>query len=97
MIPKEESDVVWAKVIVWIDKIDYLELKLEFYDEDFELTNTIYGKNVKRFGNRNIPSVLEIVPADGSGNKTLIEYLRAEFDKTIPEDVFSIHNMKGLK
>ena len=32
LFPTEESSVVWGKLIVWIDKIDYMQLKTEFYD-----------------------------------------------------------------
>lgn len=97
LIPKENSDAVWGKVIVWIDKKDFLELKLEFYDEDWELINTIFCKNIKNLGNRTIPSVMEIVPANGSGNRTIVEYIAAEFNKVLPDDVFSIQNMKKVK
>jgi outer membrane lipoprotein-sorting protein len=97
LIPKESSDAFWGKVIIWIDKKDFMELKIEFYDEDTELINTIYSKNIKKLGNRIIPSIMEIVPADGSGNKTIVEYLHAEFNQTIPDDVFSVQNLKKVK
>ena len=34
MIPLPQAAVVWSKVNMWIDQKDYLELRLEFYDED---------------------------------------------------------------
>ncbi|HIF14672.1 MAG TPA: outer membrane lipoprotein-sorting protein, partial [Bacteroidetes bacterium] len=37
LIPKEEAAVVWGKIISWIDKADYMQMKSEFYDEDDEL------------------------------------------------------------
>ena len=41
MIPKPEAAVVWSKVIICIDKKDFLELHSRFYDEDGKLINTM--------------------------------------------------------
>ena len=37
LIPNEEATVVWGKLIVWIDKSDFMQLKIEFYDDDEEI------------------------------------------------------------
>ena len=49
LIPHEDAAVVWGKVIMWIDKEEFLQLKTEFYDEEEYLINTIYGKEMKIF------------------------------------------------
>ena len=97
MIPKEETAVVWGKVIVWIDKVDFIQLKTEFYDEDEYLVNTMLGKNIKMLGGKLLASILEVVPADEEGHKTLVEYIEMEFDKPIKESFFSVQNMKRVK
>ena len=33
LIPNEDAPVVWGKLVMWIDKADYMQLKTEFYDE----------------------------------------------------------------
>ncbi len=95
--PKDNTAVVWGKVIVWIDKKDFLELKTEFYDEDGYLVNTMTGKNIKNLGGKMLPSVMEVTPADNPGQKTIIEYISLSFDKPIPDDFFSVQNMKRVK
>lgn len=97
LIPLEEAAVVWGKIIAWVDKKDFLQLKTEFYDEDNFLMNTMYGKNIKLLGGKLLPSVLEVIPADEPGKKTIIEYLKLEYDKPIADSFFSMQNMKRVK
>ena len=97
LIPNEDAAVVWGKVISWIDKTDYLELKSEFYDEDGYLVNTMLGKDIKSLGGKLLPARLEVIPADEEGNKTVMEYLWIEFDKPIEESFFSVQNLKKIQ
>ncbi len=97
MIPKEETAVVWGKIIVWVAKSDYLELKTEFYDEDGYLVNTMLGKNIKNLGGRMLPSVMEIIPADEEGQKTVVEQIWTKFDVATKESFFSVQNMKRIR
>lgn len=97
MIPKEEAAVVWGKIITWIDREAFLFLKTEYYDEDGELINTVYGRNIKTMGGRSVTARLEIVPDDEPGSKTILEYQELAFDEPIADDFFSLQNMKRIK
>ncbi|MEM7104381.1 MAG: outer membrane lipoprotein-sorting protein [Bacteroidota bacterium] len=97
MLPHDDVAVVWGKIIVWVEMNDYIELKSEFYDEDGFLINTISGKDIKRFGDRNLPSRLEVVPAEEEGHKTILEYTDLQFDIPMKESFFSIQNMKRVR
>ena len=97
LTPKEDAAVVWGKILSWIDKKDFMQLKVEFYDEDGYLVNTMYGKNVKELGGRLLPSKMEVIPADEPGNKTIVEYLSLDFDTPIEASFFSIQNLKRVK
>lgn len=97
MIPKENAAIVWGKVISWIDKAEFMELKGEFYDEDGYLINTMYGKNIKTLGGKLLPARLEMIPADQPGQKTIIEYLSLSFDKPMDDNFFSLQNLKKVK
>ncbi|HMQ48861.1 MAG TPA: outer membrane lipoprotein-sorting protein [Saprospiraceae bacterium] len=96
LIPNADAPVVWGKVVMWIDKTEYMQMKTEFYDEDGYLVNTMYGKKVKTLGGKLLPSVLEIVPADEEGHKTIVEYVSLDFKTVINESFFSVQNMKRL-
>jgi outer membrane lipoprotein-sorting protein len=97
LLPNEEAPVVWDKVIVWIDKEEFMELKIEFYDEDGYLINTMYGKNVKVIGGKVLPSVIEMVPEDEEGHATTIEYLDLVFNRQYEDSFFSVQNMKRVR
>jgi outer membrane lipoprotein-sorting protein len=97
LTPKEEAAVVWGKVVMWISKADFIDLKSEFYDEDGELINTINAFDVKQFGNRRLPSRMEIVPADKPDRKTVMNIVKYDFDTPIEENFFSQQNMKKAK
>lgn len=97
LIPRASAAVVWSKVVVYIDKKDYLQLKTEMYDDDGKLVNTMTGSELKIMGGRLLPSHLEMVPSDKPGHKTVIIYQSEEFDKPISDDFFSTQNMKNPK
>jgi len=97
LIPNEESSVVWGKLIVWIDKKNYMQLKTEFYDEDLEIVNRMVGSKINEYNGKKLPSKLEFYPLDDKGNKTVIEYDVWNFDVSIPENYFSTQYVSRLK
>jgi hypothetical protein len=97
LMPKEEATVVWGKVMMWIDKGDYMQMKMEFYDEDEELVNRMTGSKVKTFGGKKLPAVIEFRPVENEGQKTIIEYLKWDFDVAIPDSYFTSQYVTRLK
>jgi outer membrane lipoprotein-sorting protein len=97
LMPKEDAAVVWGRVLLWVDQADYLQLKTEFYDEDDYLVNTMLGKNLKVMDGKLLPSVMEIIPAEEEGHKTVLEYLSLDFDIDVKESFFSVQNMKRVR
>lgn len=96
MIPKPEAAVVWSKVIVWIDKKDYLELHTLFYDEDGRLINTMNAYDIKLMGGRLIPTHFEMIPADKKNQKTEMIYKNIQFNEPIEDNFFITEKMKTL-
>lgn len=97
MIPRPEAAVVWGKVVVYIEKENYNQLLVKYYDEDDFLVNTMVLSDIKKMGDRVIPTHLEMTPADEPQNKTVIDYLDIEFDLDISEAFFSLQNMKRIR
>lgn len=97
LTPKPDAPVVWGKLISWIDKKYYMQLKAEFYDEDDYLVNTMRGSNVQQFSGKYLPAKLEIIPAEEEGNKTIMEYLKLKFNEPFKDSFFSIQSMKRLR
>ena len=97
LIPKPEAPVVWGKIIVYIDKAEYNQHLVYYYDEDDFLINTMILSDIKTMGGRVIPTHLEMIPADEPGNKTVLEYLQMEFDLNLEQEFFSLQNMKRVR
>ncbi len=97
LMPKEGVAVVWGKIKMWVDQKDYLQLQTEFYDEDDYLVNTMRGKDITSLGGRTLPRILEVIPAEEDGHKTVVEYVTLDFNTPIKERFFSIQNMKRVR
>ncbi len=97
LTPKENAAVVWGKVIMWISKNDFDEIKTEFYDEDNVLVNTMNAYDIKTFGKRQLPSRMEVIPADKPKQKTVLTVLKYDFDTKIEDAFFSQQNMKKIQ
>ena len=97
LIPKPEAAVVWGKIKLWISKVEYYELKGEYYDEDGLLVNKMASSNIKQMGDRKLPAKMVMVPVDKPGNQTILEMVDVVFNKPIDDDFFSQQNMKNVK
>nr|WP_319265710.1 outer membrane lipoprotein-sorting protein [uncultured Draconibacterium sp.] len=97
LIPHEDAPVVWGKVIMWISKKELHWLKAEFYDEDGYLVNTEILTDVKMMDDREMPTRLEMIPADEEGHKTVMIFDKIEFDVDLKESFFSQQNMKRIR
>jgi len=93
MIPKPEAAIVWGKVLIWVDKKDFLQLRVEFYDEDGKQNSVMIGSDVKMLGGRLLPSKLTMIPAEKPGQKTEIIYKSLNFSKPMDDGFFTPENM----
>jgi outer membrane lipoprotein-sorting protein len=96
LIPKEDAPVVWGKILTWVDK-DYNQRQVEYFDEDGYLVNTMYLSDIKLMDDRNMPTHWEMIPAEEEGKKTVINVLKAEFNKPISDSFFSQQNMRRVR
>ncbi len=96
-VPKPDAGVVWDKLITWISKDYYFQLKTEFYDEDGFLVKTYIGSDIKKMGGRLIPTHWEMLPEDRPGEKTTFTYFEIKFNIDIDESFFSEKNMKRVR
>ncbi|HEY0742723.1 MAG TPA: outer membrane lipoprotein-sorting protein [Chryseosolibacter sp.] len=96
MIPKPEAAVVWGKLIICIDKDDFIELHTRFYDEDGTLLNTMNAYDIKLMDGRLIPTRMEMIPADKPGQKTVLIYSNILYDKPLAETFFTLQQLKTI-
>lgn len=97
LIPKPAAPVVWGKVLVWVSKDEFYQMKLEFYDEDEVLVNRQESSNIQQFNDRKLPSKMVMTPVDDEGHQTIIEIMDTEYNIDISESFFSQQKMKTIR
>lgn len=97
MVPKPETPIVWGKVLVWVAKDGYLQLKVENYDQSEELANTIQFSEIETMDERRIPSKMTLIPADKPEQRTVLKYHELDFNIDIEQSFFTLQNMKRVR
>lgn len=96
-IPREGLPIVWGYIVVAVRDQDYLPVWQGYYDEKEQLMREMVFKDIKTLGGKKIPAVMELVPLNKKGNKTIVRYLDARFDIKIDKDTFTLRNLrKGI-
>jgi outer membrane lipoprotein-sorting protein len=94
--PKEGRPIVWDRVLLVVNAQNRLPVSEEYYDEQGKLVRTMNFSDVRSFGDRTIPSVLELVP-NGKEGKTVVRYLEAKFNIDVPADTFTTRNLRTFR
>jgi outer membrane lipoprotein-sorting protein len=97
LLPKPKAAVVWGKVIMAIDKKEFMMLHVEYFDEDGTLINTMHCTDIKLLGGRLLPARMEMVPANKKGNKTVLLYNSLVFDTPLDDSFFTTQNITKVK
>ncbi len=97
MTPKPDTPIVWGKVKMWIAKDDYIQLRIENYDQRDRLVNTMELDQIEEAGNRKVPKRITVIPADKDNERTILTYQHIEFGIDIDEGFFSRANMQRLR
>jgi outer membrane lipoprotein-sorting protein len=94
---KEDANVLWGHQLWRVDKKEFIVLKAELYDEDGYLVRTEKGSELKILDGRLLPTLIELVPADTEGNKTVLRIVEMKFNINLEESFFSQQNMKNIR
>ncbi len=93
-IPLKETVSLWGKIISEIDKKTLLPISEIFYDEENKKIRELYFKEVKTFGNKTIPAVMELIPTTKKDHKTIVRYTSAVFDVPLDKETFTLRNLQ---
>jgi hypothetical protein len=97
LVPNEGTDIIWGKIELFIDKVDFITLRNEMYDEDGTLVNVLKGSDIKVMGGVKIATKLEMIPVEKPGNKTIMTILKLDTKIELKPEFFSKQNMKRVK
>jgi outer membrane lipoprotein-sorting protein len=93
-IPREDLPVVWGNIVTAVTKRDSLPVWQKYYSEKGDLMRVLSYSDIRKFNGRTIPATMEMVPTNKEGHKTIIRYLKLEFDKKLDEEIFSLRNLR---
>lgn len=94
LIPRPETVTVWGKIILVVEKKRLIPVQEIFYNEQNEKVRVIVFDQVKKIDGKEIPMRLTLEPLKKIGHKTIVEYLDVQFDLSIPDNIFSLNNLK---
>ncbi len=94
---KDNADVLWGHQLWWVDKKEFITLKAELYDEDGYLVRSEKASDLKTLDGRFIPTIIELIPAENEGYKTILKIVEMKFNIPIGESFFSQQNMKNIR
>ncbi|TVQ68200.1 MAG: outer membrane lipoprotein-sorting protein [Balneolaceae bacterium] len=97
LIPKEETAVVWDKVLLWVDQQEYIQLRMENFDQRGERVNTITFSDIRPLSDRMFPHKMTLIPDGKEGHVTTLVYEVMEFEREISPSFFTQQNMRRVR
>jgi outer membrane lipoprotein-sorting protein len=96
LTPKPDSPVVWGKITLTlhVEGDDYLPVAEVYYDEEMKPARTIVFRDIKTFGERRLPAVMKVTPADKPGEFTELVYESLDFEIPLDDSFFSISRLR---
>ena len=92
---KSDAKVMWPKIITLASKKDCMPYVHRYYDKQGNLKRIMTLSSYKVFDGHNVPQVMELVPQDNSGKKTIMTYRSMSFKPTFPSNHFTMQNLTG--
>lgn len=97
MTPRPDTPIVWGKVNIWVCTNDYLQLRMENYDQRMDLVSTMKFDRIGRFDDRDVPSRVTVIPANKQNERTVLTYQAIEYDIDIDDGFFTRSNIQRLR
>lgn len=94
LTPLKTTVTVWGKIILIVKKDNNMPITEEYFNEKGNKIRTLSFSEYKTMGGRLIPAKLELIPEGKSNQKTIIKYLNAKFDTSLPSDTFTLINLQ---
>jgi hypothetical protein len=96
LIPKALTVTVWGKIDYTVNKEYMVPVSQNFYDDKGKLIRRMEFKEMKNFSGKMIPSVMEMIPLNKEGHKTVIIYEDLQFDPPdVDKTIFTLRHLKS--
>ncbi len=95
LIPLEKTVTVWGKMEITIRKDNLYPVQRLFYDDEGTKVRVMTYRDPKNFGNQTLPSVMEMVPLNKAGHRTLVIYKTLELNASnVQQETFTLRHLK---
>jgi len=94
LTPRADIPTVWGRIVMKVRKKDYIPVEEEYYDEKGRKMRVMRFREVRRFGDRLIPAVMELTPLNKKGRKTVVRYSELAFDEKLDRNIFTLRNLR---
>jgi outer membrane lipoprotein-sorting protein len=96
LIPKPDAPVVYGKLKLWVRAKDLIPVREEFYSEKKEVIKVMIFKDIKKMGDRLIPTFWEMTNLKKKDHKTIIKIKEAQFDLKMDPSIFTKRNLSRI-
>ncbi len=97
LTPKPDAPVVWSGILYQVKVPGYLPVAALYLDEQGDTVRQILFREVRTMHGRTLPTVMEVVPLNKEGHRTILRLLDVQFDVSIPDRMFSLQAIETLK
>jgi outer membrane lipoprotein-sorting protein len=94
LIPKKDTVTVWGKIEFIVNTQSLLPLQQNYYNEKGDQVRTMIFSDIRDFSGKKMPAIMTMIPLNKTGHKTVIEYIEAEFNSDIGDNVFTLRNLQ---
>ncbi len=94
LVPKKDTVTVWGKIEFIVNKTTLLPLEQSYFNEKGVKVRTMAFSHIKDFSGKQMPAVMTMMPLNKTGHKTVIEYVNAEFDVDVGDNIFTLRNLQ---
>ena len=96
LLPREQTVTVWGRIDYIVNKEHLVPVNQNFYDDEGVMIRKMVFSELKDFGGRIVPSVMEVIPLNKEGHRTVIIYNNLEFDPPdVDESIFTLRHLKS--
>lgn len=97
LTPKPEAAVVWDKIVEWVRVRDYVPLRADYYNERGERIRSMIFKDIRKMGDRTLPTRMELVQDKKPGHKTVLILEKVVFNRPIPKSIFTLQYLRRAR
>ncbi|MFT7512283.1 MAG: hypothetical protein ACI9QL_001491 [Candidatus Omnitrophota bacterium] len=92
--PKPKAPVVWGKIILQVNKANFVSEGADYFDEEGVKIKSITTAEIKEIEGRQVATEMTMRNHSREGYATTLTYDELTFDPPIKPDTFSLRNLK---